>query len=67
MAIDSGSVEAAAVRVYADLQAMGVSDADAPAGAPGRRGGAGPSDHRALSSARPRVMVRSRARALAYR
>ena len=36
---------------------MGVSDADAPAGAPGRRGGAGPSDHRALSFGSSTVMV----------
>ena len=66
MAIDSGSVEAAAVGattvgatvgLYADLQAMGVSDADAPAAAPGRRGGAGPSDHRALSFGSSTVMV----------
>jgi radical SAM protein (TIGR04043 family) len=62
MAIDSGSVEAAAggtttVGLYADLQAMGVSDADALAGAPGRRGGAGPSDHRALSFGAATVMV----------
>jgi radical SAM protein (TIGR04043 family) len=56
MAIDSGSVEAT-VGLYADLQAMGVSDADAPAGAPGRRGGAGPSDHRALSFGPSTVMV----------
>ena len=35
--------------LFADLQALGVSDADAPLGSPGRRGGAGPSDHRALS------------------
>jgi radical SAM protein (TIGR04043 family) len=56
MAIDSGSVEAT-VSLYADLQAMGVSDADAPAGAPSRRGGAGPSDHRALSFGPSTVMV----------
>jgi radical SAM protein (TIGR04043 family) len=35
--------------LFADLQALGVSDADAPLGSTGRRGGAGPSDHRALS------------------
>lgn len=66
MAIDSGSIEAAAggtttVSLYADLQAMGVSDAEAPAGAPGRRGGAGPSDHRALSFGPATVMVPMRA------
>ena len=65
MAIDSGSIEAAAlgtaaqstIGLYADLQAMGVSEADAPAGVPGRRGGAGPSDHRALSFGAETVMV----------
>jgi radical SAM protein (TIGR04043 family) len=70
MAIDRGSVEAArettaagtaTVGLYADLQAMGVSEADAPAGAPGRRGGAGPSDHRALSFGPATVMVPMRA------
>jgi radical SAM protein (TIGR04043 family) len=35
--------------LFADLQALGVSDPDVPLGSPGRRGGAGPSDHRALS------------------
>ena len=47
--------------LYADLQAMGVSEADAPAGASGRRGGAGPSDHRALSFGADTVMVPMRA------
>ncbi len=69
MAIDSGSIEAAAlgtttqptIGLYADLQAMGVSEADVPAGAPGRRGGAGPSDHRALSFGADTVMVPMRA------
>jgi radical SAM protein (TIGR04043 family) len=65
MTIDSGSVEAAGgtttVGLYADLQAMGVSDADAPTGATGRRGGAGPSDHRPLSFGPATVMVPMRA------
>src|SRR5580704_5605630 len=66
MAIDSGSVKAAAVGtatigLYADLQAMGVSEADAPAEAPGRRGGAGPSDHRALSFGDSTLMIPMRA------
>jgi radical SAM protein (TIGR04043 family) len=47
--------------LYADLQALGVADSDAPAEAAGRRGGAGPSDHRALSFGASTVMVPMRA------
>ena len=43
--------------LYADLQALGVSDAEAP----GRRGGAGPSDHRALSFGDATLMIPMRA------
>jgi radical SAM protein (TIGR04043 family) len=44
--------------LLADLQAMGVAVGDEPALAvPGRRGGAGPSDHRALSLGDSTVMV----------
>jgi radical SAM protein (TIGR04043 family) len=43
-----------------ELQAVGLA-VDAPAGVPGRRGGAGPSDHRALSVGATTVMVPMRA------
>jgi radical SAM protein (TIGR04043 family) len=47
--------------LLAELQAMGVA-AETPVGAaPGRRGGAGPSDHRALRVGRETIMVPMRA------
>jgi radical SAM protein (TIGR04043 family) len=43
--------------LLAELQSAGIAAADDAPGAPGRRGGAGPSDHRALSLAGATVMV----------
>jgi radical SAM protein (TIGR04043 family) len=43
--------------LLADLQAMGLGGGDQPGAATGRRGGAGPSDHRALSLGGTTVMV----------
>ena len=43
--------------LLADLQAKGVATDAAPGAVPGRRGGAGPSDHRALSLGATTVMV----------
>ena len=42
--------------LLAELQAVGLAE-DATAGVPGRRGGAGPSDHRALSVGQTTVMI----------
>lgn len=47
--------------LLAELQALGVADLDAVGAAPSRRGGAGPSDHRALSLGGTTVMVPTRA------
>jgi radical SAM protein (TIGR04043 family) len=47
--------------LLADLQARGLSAEAAPGAVPGRRGGAGPSDHRALSLGDTTVMVPMRA------
>jgi radical SAM protein (TIGR04043 family) len=47
--------------LLADLQARGLAAVDTPLAAPGRRGGAGPSDHRALSLGTTTVMVPMRA------
>jgi len=43
--------------LLAELQAAGLTVDDAPGAAPGRRGGAGPSDHRALTVGDATVMV----------
>jgi radical SAM protein (TIGR04043 family) len=47
--------------LLADLQAMGLATDPEPGALPGRRGGAGPSDHRALSLGAATVMVPLRA------
>jgi radical SAM protein (TIGR04043 family) len=43
--------------LLADLQSWGLADGEPPASAVGRRGGAGPSDHRAVSIGAATVMV----------
>ncbi|ACY17240.1 MSMEG_0568 family radical SAM protein [Haliangium ochraceum] len=66
---DTPSASAPAPALLAELQALGVSDPD-DAGASARRGGAGPSDHRALTFADRTVMVpvlSSRAQTSPYR
>ena len=47
--------------LFAELQATGLATDAAPGVAPGRRGGAGPSDHRAISLGGTTVMVPMRA------